>query len=51
MFDVIDKIFSLDMGDRGVGHLYEPTRAGSSDALCLKAAKLFMDLKAGEHVL
>jgi hypothetical protein len=50
MFDVIDKIFSLDLGDRGVGHLYEPTRAGNKDALCLIAARLFMDLKAGEHV-
>ena len=50
MFDVIDKIFSLDLGDRGVGHLYEPTRAGNKDALCLTAARLFMNLKAGEHV-
>jgi len=38
------------MGDRGVGHLYEPARAGNSDALCLTAARFFMDLKAGEHV-
>ena len=50
MFEVIDKIFSLDMGDRGVGHLYEPARARNRDALCLTAARLFMDLKAGEHV-
>ena len=50
MFEVIDKILSLDMGDRGVGHLYEPARASNKDALCLTAARLFMNLKAGEHV-
>lgn len=32
MFEVIDKIFSLDMGDRGVGHLYEPAAVRLSGA-------------------
>lgn len=50
MFDAIDRIFSLDLSDRGVGNLYDPARALTKEALCLAAARPLMGLQAGEHV-
>ena len=50
MFETIDRIFSLDLSDRGVGKLYGPARAQTSEPLCLAAANAFKDLSAGEHV-
>ena len=50
MFDAIDKIFSLDLSDRGAGKLYAPARAQAKAALSLTAANCFMHLAAGDHV-
>ena len=41
MFEAIDRIFSLDLSDRGVGRLYEPARGGAREALSLAAANCF----------
>ena len=51
MFDVIDKIMNLDIGNRGIAHLYEPARARSGgEALCKSAAEVFMKLQPGDTV-
>lgn len=51
MFDVIDKIMNLDIGNRGIAHLYEPARARSGGgALCKAAAEIFMQLQPGDTV-
>ena len=51
MFAVIDKIMNLDIGNRGIAHLYEPARARSGgEALCKSAAEVFMKLQPGDTV-
>lgn len=51
MFDVIDKIMNLDIGNRGIAHLYEPARARiGGEALSKAAAEVFMQLKPGDTV-
>src|SRR5262249_35066788 len=51
MYDVIDRIMNLDIGDRGVGKLYAPARARSSEPLCAAAARRLADTRAGECVV
>jgi D-glutamate cyclase len=51
MYDVIDRIMNLDIGNRGVGKLYAPARARSSEPLCAAAARLLADTRAGECVV
>ena len=51
MFDRIDRIMNLDIGNRGVEHLYEPARARNAEALCAAAARPLTALAAGECVI
>lgn len=51
MFDLIDRIVSLDIGQRGITNLYKAARARSAEPLCSAAARSLLDLKAGEHVM
>lgn len=51
MFNLIDRIVSLDLGQRGMGKLYEPARARQGEPLCLGAARHLADLRRGEHVI
>jgi hypothetical protein len=51
MFEVIDRIMNLDIGNRGVDKLYAPARARSSEPLCAAAARLLHDTRAGECVV
>ena len=51
MYDLIDRIVGLDMGQRGIGGLYAPARALCGEALCLAAARPLAGLKRGDHVV
>src|SRR5215467_7593622 len=51
MYDVIDRIMNLDIGNRGVGKLYAPARARGSEPLCAAAARRLADTRAGECVV
>jgi hypothetical protein len=51
MFDLIDRLVSMDFGQRGMGKLYEPARARSSEALCLAAARPLSALASGDRVI
>lgn len=51
MYDVIDKVMSLDIGNRGIAYLYDPARARvGGKAICQAAAEVFMNLKQGDTV-
>lgn len=50
-FELIDRLVSMDFGERGIGSLYAPARAMVSAPICLSAARLLADLKSGSHVL
>ena len=51
MFDRIDRIMNLDIGNRGVERLYEPARARNAEALCAAAARPLTALAAGDCVI
>ncbi|MCC7485644.1 MAG: DUF4392 domain-containing protein [Burkholderiales bacterium] len=51
MFDLIDRLVSLDFGQRGMGRLYEPARARAGEPLCLAAARPLSTLAPGERVV
>jgi hypothetical protein len=51
VFDLIDRITCLDMGQRGVAGLYEPARARNSEALCAAAARPLAGLSRGDTVV
>src|SRR5208337_1739575 len=51
MFDVLDRIMNLDIGNRGVDKLYAPARARSTEPLCAAAARLLMTAAAGDCVI
>lgn len=51
MFGLIDRIVSLDMGQRGMRNLYKAARARSPEPLCSAAAKHLLGLKAADHVM
>jgi D-glutamate cyclase len=51
MFDLLDRIMNLDIGNRGVDKLYAPARARSSEALCAAAARSLVQLAAGDRVI
>lgn len=51
MFDLLDRIMNLDIGNRGVGELYEPARARNKEALCVAAARTLTGLAAGDCVV
>lgn len=51
MFDLIDRIVSMDMGQRGMGPLYAPARARSTEPLCVAAARHLTDLKRSDTVV
>ena len=40
MFDLIDRIMNLDIGNRGVTQLYEPARARSQEQISEAAGQL-----------
>lgn len=51
MFDLIDRIMNLDLGNRGVDKLYAPARARSQEPLCASAARHLAKLAAGDRVV
>ncbi len=51
MFDLLDRIMNLDIGNRGVDKLYGPARARNTEALCLAAARHLGTLDAGDRVV
>lgn len=51
MFSLIDRVVSLDFGQRGMAGLYEPARALSPEPLCSAAARSLITLERGEHVV
>jgi hypothetical protein len=51
MFQQLDRIMNLDIGNRGVDKLYEPARARNAEALCVSAARHLATLAAGECVI
>ena len=50
MYDLIDRIVNLDMGQRGVAGLYEPARALAGEPLCQAAARHLAGLEPGDCV-
>jgi hypothetical protein len=50
MFDLIDRIVSLDMGQRGMTGLYEPARALCSEPISAAAARPLSTLERGDYV-
>ena len=51
MFDILDRIMNLDIGQRGVDKLYKPARARSSEALCAAAARHLTRTAAGDCIV
>jgi D-glutamate cyclase len=51
MFDILDRIMNLDIGQRGVDKLYAPARARSSEALCAAAARHLTRTAAGDCIV
>jgi hypothetical protein len=51
MYDLIDRIVSLDMGQRGMAGLYEPARALCSEPLSAAAARPLAALERGDYVI
>jgi hypothetical protein len=51
MFDRLDRIMNLDVGNRGVEKLYEPARARNAEALCAAAARRLTTLATGDCVI
>jgi hypothetical protein len=51
MYELIDRIAGLDMGQRGIGGLYAPARALCGEPLCLAAARPLAGLNRGDHVV
>jgi hypothetical protein len=51
MYDLIDRIVTLDMGQRGMTGLYEPARARSSEPLSAAAARPLSTLERGDSVI
>ncbi len=51
MYDLIDRIVSLDMGQRGMAGLYEPARALCGEPLSAAAARPLAALERGDHVI
>jgi len=50
MYDLIDRIVNLDIGQRGVTGLYEPARALASGPVCQAAAQALTGLQPGDAV-
>ena len=51
MFEILDRIMNLDIGQRGVDKLYGPARARSTEPLCAAAARHLSGTKAGDCVV
>lgn len=51
MFDLIDRIVALDMGQRGVAGLYEPARALCGEPISAAAARPLAGLQRGDVVI
>ena len=51
MFDRLDRIMNLDVGNRGVEKLYEPARARNAEALWAAAARPLTTLATGDCVI
>lgn len=51
MEERIDRLVNLDIGGRGVEHLYEAARAAVGEPLAMAAARRLSDLRLGEVVL
>jgi hypothetical protein len=51
MFDILDRIMNLDIGQRGVDKLYAPARVRSTEALCAAAARHLIRTAAGDCIV
>ncbi|MCW5603632.1 MAG: DUF4392 domain-containing protein [Burkholderiales bacterium] len=51
MFSLIDRIVSLDLGQRGMANLYEPARKRCTEPLCAASARHLISLKRGDVVV
>ena len=51
IYDLIDQIVSLDMGQRGMSGLVEPARALVDEAVCAAAARPLSTLERGDTVI
>ena len=51
MYDLIDRIVSLDMGQRGMTGLYEPARQIAGEPICAAAARPLSTLERGDTVI
>lgn len=51
MYDLIDRIVSLDMGQRGMAGLYEPARAMAGEPISAAAARPLSTLERGDTVI
>jgi hypothetical protein len=51
MFETLDRIMNLDIGQRGVDKLYGPARARSAEPLCAAAARHLSSTKPGDCVV
>jgi len=51
MYDLIDRIVSLDMGQRGMAGLYEPARAMAGEPISAAAARPLSALERGDTVI
>lgn len=51
MFDLIDRIVSMDLGQRGMAPLYPAARERSVEPLCAASARSLISLKRGDTVV
>ncbi len=51
MYELIDRIVSLDMGQRGMAGLYEPARAMAGEPISAAAARPLSTLERGDTVI
>lgn len=51
MFELIDRVVSMDIAQRGMQHLYDAARELSGEPLCSAAARHLMRLARGDHAM
>ena len=51
MFEILDRIMNLDIGQRGVDKLYGPARARSTEPLCAAAARRLSGTRVGDCIV
>jgi hypothetical protein len=51
VYELIDRIVTLDIGRRGIDRLYQPARDRAGGPLCKAAAEMLADLRRGDHLM